>query len=299
MKLPEFLRVAYHCQHKRVGFESHRQIAPMMKWAVLLAASILPLAAQWLNYPDAGSPRTKDGKPNLTAPAPRINGRPDLSGVWQAERTPESEFARVLGKDGLKLAIDRNDITKDVINVFWGLKPEEQPLKPEAVAILKERANTFFPSTYCLPAGIPAGIFVFAFKIIQAPHEIVILLEDGDPPRQIHTDERSLPKDPQPSWMGYSVGKWQRDTLIVETIGFNEASWVDLFGHPRSELMRIREHYRRRDFGHMDLEVTLEDPKYYTRPFTLKTELNLIPDSDVLEFVCNENEKDRVHLEKR
>ena len=99
--------------------------------------------------------------------------------------------------------------------------------------------------------------------------------------------------------MGYSVGKWQGDTLIVETTGFNEASWLDLFGHPRSELMRIREQYRRRDFGHMDLEVTLEDPKYYMRPFTLKTELNLIPDSDVLEYVCNENEKDRVHLEKR
>ena len=102
----------------------------------------------------------------------------------------------------------------------------------------------------------------------------------------------------QPSWMGYSVGKWQGDTLTVETIGFNEASWLDTFGHPRSELVRIREAYHRRDFGHMDLEVTLEDPKYYTRPFTLNTQLNLIPDSDVLEFVCGENEKDRAHLDK-
>ena len=125
-----------------------------------------------------------------------------------------------------------------------------------------------------------------------------MLLGDGDPPRQIHTDGRSLPQDPQPSWIGYSVGKWQGDTLAVDTIGFNEESWLDLFGHPRSELMRIRESYRRRDFGHMDLEVTLEDPKYYTRPFTFKTGLNLIPDSDVLEFVCGENEKDRIHTEK-
>ena len=299
MQVPEFLRVADHCQHKRVGFESHQQITSIMKWAVLLAASTLPLAAQWLNYPDAGTPRAKDGKPNLTAPAPRINGKPDLSGVWQAERTPESEFARVLGKDAPNVGIDLNDITKQALDVFWGLNPEEQPLRPEAVAILKQRANMIPPSTYCLPAGIPAGIFVYAFKLIQAPHEIVILLEDGDPPRQIHTDGRSLPKDPQPSWMGYSVGKWQGDTLIVETIGFNETNWLDLFGHPRSELMRIRENYRRPDFGHMDLEVTFEDPKYYTRPFTLKTELNLIPDSDLLEFVCNENEKDAPKLSSK
>jgi hypothetical protein len=99
--------------------------------------------------------------------------------------------------------------------------------------------------------------------------------------------------------MGYSVGKWQGDMLAVDTIGFNETRWLDLHGHPRSELMRIREHYRRRDFGHMDLEVTLEDPKYYARPFTFQTGLSLIPDTDVLEFVCGENEKDRTHMENR
>jgi hypothetical protein len=267
--------------------------------AILLATSMLPLAAQWLNYPEARTPRTKDGKPNLAAPAPRMNGKPDLSGVWQAERTPESEYARVFGNDPAKLQIDLNDLTKHAVNVFWGLKPEQQPLRPEAVAILKQRANLASPSTHCLPTSIPASMFVYAFKIIQAPQEIVILLEDGDPPRQIHTDGRSLPQDPQPAWMGYSVGKWQGDTLAVETIGFNEASWLDVVGHPRSESMRIRERYHRRDFGHMDLEVTFEDPKYYTQPFTIKTGLNLIPDSDVLEFVCGENEKDGTHMEKR
>jgi hypothetical protein len=126
----------------------------------------------------------------------------------------------------------------------------------------------------------------------------VILPGDGDPSRQIHTDGRSLPKDPQPSWVGYSVGDWQGDTLVVETTGFNEASWLDKIGHPRSESMLIRERYHRRSFGDMDLEITIEDPKYYTRPFTMKTELHLIPASDVLEFVCGENEKDRIHLEK-
>jgi hypothetical protein len=271
----------------------------MKSVCILLLIPTLPLAAQWLNYPEARTARTKDGKPNLTAPAPRMNGKPDLSGVWQAERTPESEYARVLGKDIGKLQVDLNDATKEAASVFWGLKPEQQPLRPEAVAIIKQHMGINHPSSHCLPAGLPASIFIFAFKMIQTPEEIVVLLEDGDPPRQIHTDGRSLPQDPQPSWMGYSVGKWEGDTLAVETIGFNDQAWLDLAGHPRSESMRILERYRRRDFGHMDLEVTLEDSKYYTRPFTLNTQLNLIPDSDVLETVCTENEKDAIHMEKR
>jgi len=270
-----------------------------MKWiAILLATATLPVSAQWLDYHEARTPRTKDGKPNLTAPAPHINGKPDLSGVWQTERTPLSEFTRVLGDDVAKVQVDLNDVTKHEVNVFWDLKPEEQPLRPEAVAIMKQRAGLDFPTSRCLPAGVPAGMFIYPSKIIQAPQEIVFLSGVNDPPRQIYTDGRSLPKDPQPAWMGYSVGNWQGDTLVVETIGFNDASWLDAFGHPRSESMRIHERYRRRDFGHMDLELTLEDPKYYTRPYTFKTELNLIPDSDVLEFVCSENEKDRTHVEK-
>ena len=266
--------------------------------AVLLAAAALPLAAQWLNYPDARTPRTKDGKPDLTAPAPRLNRKPDLSGVWQSDRTPLSEYARVLGDDTGKVQVDLNDITNLTMDVFWGLKPNERPLRPEAVAVLKGRARLTSPSTRCLPAGVPAALFVYAFKIIQTPREILFLLGEGDPPRQIYTDGRSLPQDPQPAWMGYSVGNWKGDELVVETIGFTEESWLDLRGHPRSESMRIRERYRRRDFGHMDLEVTFEDPKYYTRPFTIKTGLNLMPDSDALEFVCGENEKDRAHMSK-
>ena len=265
--------------------------------AILLATTTLPLVAQWLNYPDPGTPRTKDGKPNLTAPAPRIKGKPDLTGVWLAERTPESEFTRVLGNNIAQVQVDLNDVTKHAVNVFWGLKPEEEPLRPAALAIMKQREGQDFVTSRCLPAGIPAGMLFYNFKIVQAPREIVIL-PGFDPPRQIYTDGRSLPKDPQPSWMGYSVGTWQGDTLTVDTVGFSEASWLDGFGHPRSESMHITERYHRRDFGHMDLEVTFEDPKYYTRPFSFKTGLNLIPDSDVLEFVCAENEKDRAHVGK-
>ena len=272
----------------------------MMKFlAILLATSALPLWAQWLNYPEAGTPRGKDGKPNLTARAPRMNGKPDLSGVWQAERTPLSEYERVLGKDPGRLQVDLNDATKETANVFWGIKPEEQPLQPEALAVMKQRAGQANPVARCLPGGLPTDIFVYEFKIVQARREIVILLGEGDPSRQIYIDGRGLPRDPQPAWMGYSVGKWEGDTLAVETTGFNEESWLDGARHPRSESMHIRERYHRRDFGHMDLEVTMEDPKYYTRPIVLKTQLNLIPDSDVLEFVCNENEKDQAHRPKQ
>ena len=256
--------------------------------------------AQWLNHRDPRIPRTSDGRPNLSAAAPRLSGKPDLSGVWQAERTPVEEFVRVLGPGLPQLQVDLGDITKHVLDVFWGLKPEEEPLRPEGVAILQQRrtAGEDFQGAYCLPTTLPATVFVLAFKMIQAPGELVVLPGTGDPARQIYTDGRSLPKDPDPSWTGHSVGTWQGDTLVVETIGIHTRAWLDGFGHPRSEAMRITERYRRRDFGHMDLEMTFDDPKYYTRPFGLKTTLTLIPDTDVLEYVCTENWKDRVRSTK-
>lgn len=269
-----------------------------MRLTAILFITTVPLAAQWLNYPDSRTPRTRNGKPNLTAPAPRMNGKPDLSGVWQAERTPESEFTRVLGNDVPKLQVDLNEVTGQVIDVFWGMKPEEQPLRPEGAAILKERMGKADPKTYCLPAGVPAALFITDFKIVQSPREMVMVLETGDPPRQVHLDGRGLPKDPVPSWMGSSTGRRQGDTLVIETTGFTEKSWLDSVGHPRSEAMHIREAYHRRDFGHMDLEVTIDDPKYYTRPFSFKTQLNVMPDTDVFEYVCNENEQDLRHTEK-
>jgi hypothetical protein len=267
---------------------------------VLLACALECAHAQWLGHPDSRTPRTKDGKANLAAPAPRLNGKPDLTGLWQAERTPEPEYARVLGKDYSALQIDLHDINKDVLNVFWGLKPEEEPLSAEGAAAYKSHQATpfLYPHTQCLPDGIPADMFVMTFKMIQAPQEIVMLTEIGSPPRQIFTDGRGLPQDPEPSWMGYSIGKWEGDRLVVQTNGLNDRGWLDGFGHPRSERMRVTERYRRRDFGHMDLEMTLDDPKYYTRPFTLKANLKLMPDSDILEYVCAENEKDRAHLGK-
>jgi len=267
---------------------------------IMLTGALTHAQAQWLNYPDSRIPRTKDGKPNLTAPAPRLNGKPDVSGLWQAERTPEREYDAVLGNGFTALQPDTYNITKNVLNVFWGMKPEEEPLRPEAAAIVKHRQASPLEARHlqCLPGSIPMGLLILTFKIIQTPEEIVMLTETADPPRQIHMDGRALPKNPDPTWMGYSVGHWEGATLVVETNGLNDRAWLDGFGHPRSESMHITERYHRRDFGHMDLEITFNDPKYYTQPFTIKTGLGLIPDSDLLEYVCAENEKDRAHLGK-
>jgi hypothetical protein len=264
---------------------------------LLLVGTVACVEAQWLNHRDPTIPRTADGKPNLAASAPRFNRKPDMSGVWQAERTPVDEFVKVLGPGLPQIQPDLNDVTKHVINVFWGVKPGEEPLTPQGAAVLRQRqaSGEEFQPSYCLPTSLPGSMLVLSFKMIQAPGEIVVIPGTGEPPRQIYTDGRGLPKDPDPTWTGHSIGTWQGDTLVVETVGIQTRAWLDGFGHPRSEGMRITERYRRRDFGHMDLEVTLEDPMYYSRPFGFKTTLTLMPDTDVLEYVCNENEKDRVH----
>jgi hypothetical protein len=270
-----------------------------MRRLSILVLIAIPLAAQWSGYRDPQVPR-KNGVSDLKAPAPHINGKPDLSGMWQAERTPREELLKTLGPGFLDLQIDVNDVGKYYMDIFWGTKPEEEPLRPEAAALVKARANAPVPTARCLPAGLPGALFIYGFKLIQTPRELVMLPESGDPPRQIYMDGRKLPvgRDVQPAWVGYSVAKWEGDTLVVETTGFNEDSWLDASGHPRSENMRIRESYHRRDFGHMDLEVKIEDPKYYTHPFGFKTQLELVPDGDSIEYVCGENEKDRVHTAK-
>ncbi len=269
----------------------------MRKLTILFLALTVPLAAQWSDRQNTQTPR-KNGKPDLSAPAPRLAGKPDLAGVWQAEASPVSEVAGVLGSEFANQQVDLADVGKYYINVFWNLKNDQVPLRPAGAAIMKEREHVPNPTSRCLPAGIPGGLFIYAFKVIQTPREIVMLPGSGDPPRQIYIDGRALPVNAQPTWSGYSVAKWRGDTLIVETTGFTEDSWLDAFGHPRSETMRVTESYRRRDFGHIDLEVNFEDSKYYTRPFGFKTQLNLVADGDVLEFICGENEKDRAHLAK-
>ena len=146
-------------------------------------------------------------------------------------------------------------------------------------------------------AGLPfGGLLPFAVKFIQAPRVIVVMQESDGGIRQIFTDGRKHTADPTPSWMGYSVGRWEGDSLVVDTVGFNDKAWVDAFGHPRSEAMHLEERYRRRDFGHMDVAVTLDDPKMYTKTFRIQYTLDLIPDSEIGEYVCAENEKDNAHI---
>jgi len=259
----------------------------------LLFAMAASAHAQWLNHRDPKTPRTPDGKANLSAPAPRVSGKPDLTGMWQTQRTPVDELVKVTGPELPLLQVDLNDITKYALNVFWGTKPGEEPLRPEGAAAFKahQASGLENQSAYCLPAALPSNLEITEFKMIQAPGQLVVIPGTGDPPRQIYTDGRSLPKDPEPNWTGYSVGTWRGDTLTVETVGITTRAWLDGFGHPRSDAMKITERYRRRDFGHMDLEISFEDPKYYTRPFGYKTTLTLLPDTDILDYVCAENQK--------
>jgi len=230
-------------------------------------------AAQWLQLPTPGIPRTPDGKPNLTAPAPRTrDGKPDLSGMW--ERGGDHYYN----------------------NAGADLKPAD--VKPWAQALYRRRLADFGTDAMeaqCLPLGPAALTTSDPVKFIQTPSLIVILLEDLTY-RQIHMDGRKLPKNPNPSWMGYSVGRWDGDTLVVETSGFTERAWLDYDGHPHTEALRLTERYRRRDFGHLDVKLTFDDPGAYERPWTVSVPMELFPDTELLEFVCRENEKSPAHI---
>jgi hypothetical protein len=269
--------------------------------SLFLAILGVTASAQWLNYPAPGTPRTRDGKPNLTARAPRApNGKPDLSGVWHVEATPLAEMKRLFGDDVGAVSVpgmEPDTISKYAFNILLDFKPEDSPARPDATKVMLSRLKNQsrdLPATRCLPMGPPlATLLSEVHKIVQTPGLTIILLEVDSAFRQIYTDGRPLPEDPSPSWLGYSVGRWEGDTLVVQTIGFNDKAWLDAAGHPRSEKTRLTERYRRRDFGHLDVETTIDDPVNYTRPFTIKVTHLLQADSDILEYFCAENEKDR------
>jgi hypothetical protein len=259
--------------------------------------------AQWIDYRDPRTPRTRDGKPDLSAPAPRLNGKPDLSGVWQVEPPPAGEIERLFPGIGDQVVPgdDPRTFSKYFINILSDYKQGEEPFQPAGAELFKKQFDLFqrglSTTALCLPMGLPgASLLAFPFKIIQAPGVTVIMHELDGTHRQIYTDGRKHVPDPQPAWLGYSVGKWDGDTFVVETVGFNDKSWLDGIGHPHSEALRLTERYRRRDYGHMEMEVTMDDPKMYTKPFSIKVTQLLIPDSDIIESVCAENEKDRPHM---
>ena len=268
-------------------------------WILITLAGAAACAhAQWLNHPTPGIPRTKDGKANLSAPAPRASdGKPDLSGIWEAEPAPRAELLRGL-PDGVNF-VGEDSVSTYFMNILADFKPGEAPILPTALAAFREHAATQgagFSLTRCLPSGLPvAESAPEPHKIIQTPGLIVVLYEADMSFRQIYTDGRKLPVDPQPTWLGYSVGKWEGDSLVVDVNGFNDKSWLDASGHPHSEALHLTERFRRIDFGHMEIQITIDDPKNYTEPFTIKSNQRLRADTDILEFVCLENEKDASH----
>jgi hypothetical protein len=253
-------------------------------------ASGFTLQAQWLNQPMAGAPRTADGKINMAGPVPRVNGKPDLAGIWQAEAEPRGPGLFGLGES------PNSKYFRDILSDF---KPDEAPLTPLGAQLMRQNAAagpTASPSLNCLPDGVPHGdLLPEPFKIIQTPGEILMLYEVETTFRQIFTDGRKQLVDPAPSWMGYSVAKWDGDTLVVDSIGFNNLSWLDARGHGHSEEMRVEERFHRRDYGHLDMTVTVTDPKVFTRPVAINFTEGLLPDTDLLEHYCLEDEKDAAH----
>jgi hypothetical protein len=262
-----------------------------MKFLLLIGSIATPLVmGQWLNYPTAGIPRTNDGKPNLSAPAPRTpDGKADLSGIWEVLHN------RPCPPEGCP---DMH-IPEEFLDIGFSLKGG-LPYQPWAAAIVKQRSDDQRkddPNAHCLPVGLVRMYTTPLFrKIVQTSGLVVILNERNAEYRQIFTDARPLPADPQPSWNGYSSGKWDGDTLVVQSIGFRDGLWLDAGGSPLTESGKITERFHRVNYGKLEIEITVDDSKAYTKPWTVKLTQLLAPDTDLLDYYCSENEKDVSHL---
>lgn len=249
---------------------------------------LAPLEAQWLHYPSAGVPRTPDGRPNLAAPAPKFaDGKPDFSGMWQAaDPLPCNDVTRVCTD---------LPITVQFGNLAAGL-PGGLPYTPWALDEMKKRPGTD-PYTHCLsPGGPRMHLLPTMKKVVQTPSLMVIMDEYNASFRQIFTDGRPLPQDPQPTWNGYSTGHWEGDRLLVESNGFRDDQWLDARGNPLTSAAKVIERFRRPSFGALEIEITIDDPKAYTRPWTVLVKQTAVPDTDMLDSICLENEKDAAHM---
>jgi hypothetical protein len=291
---------------------------------VLFAVSSMSVSAQWPAYPTAGVPKTADGKPNLEGPAPRTpDGKPDFSGIW------ENRFGGVPGGGGGRrgappaagapaapapaptappapprpaLPADGTPPVATFFNVGAGF-PDGLPFQPWAAELLKKRRadnDKDNPDAHCLPMGfMQFHEHVQPRKIVQTPTLMVIMYEGNYGLRNIFMDGRSLPtNDAQPWWYGYSVGKWEGDTLVVQTVGLRDGGWLDIWGSPFTEAAKITERFRRPTFGKLEIDVTIDDPKAYTKPFTVRVNHRILLDSEMIEFICLENERSSPHYEK-
>jgi len=283
-----------------------------MKSLVTLAlatAFAVSLSAQWPRYKHPEVPRLADGKVNLTAPAPKFfDGHPDLSGVWENPGWREGAAASgvITGVGGAPTT--RSEPSRRgpalMIAAFFELGsmvPGGLPYQPWAKELKDKRTKENAkdnPDAHCLPLGnMQLHLHPEPRKIIQARNEIVVLYEGNAGVRQIFTDGRSLPSgDPQPWWFGYSTGKWDGDALVVQTSGFRDGGWLDVNGSPLTDAGKMTEKFRRINYGTLELELTVDDPKAYTKPFTVKFTQRLMPDDELIEFICQENELSSAHF---
>ena len=257
-------------------------------WAAVLAAAAAPAHAQWERARDRSLQWSQDGTPNLSAPTPRVNGRVDLSGVWVADADPLPP-----GIEAVEVDVQ---FPRHMINIAADLEVGKAPLQPAAAKLMEERSGTEAPGAFCKPTGVPhVNAIVLPYKIVQTPNLVLVLYEENTVFRQIFLDGRKPVADPEPRFMGYSTGRWEGDELVVDTVGVTDQSWLDGMGHPHTDRMRITERFRRRDAGHLEIQTTIDDPGAYTSPFTYTVKATLVPEDDLLEYFCSENEKDSEH----
>jgi len=274
-----------------------------MRLAIPLLACVLTASAahaQWLNYPTPGLPRTKDGKPILTAPAPKTpDGKPDLSGVWHVQPSGLAEMKRLFGNDVDTVQVpgmEIDTVSKYGVNVLADFAPGQEPVRNEAAGAITARNH--HPSgldtlSRCLPAGLPVGTLLSEFtKIVQTPGLTLIMHELDNATRQIYTDGRPLPKDPNPAWLGYSIGRWEKDTLVLDTVGLNDKSWLlQAIWLPHTEKLHIIERYTRPDLAHLNIDVTIEDPDTFVKPVERHVQWLFTPGEEIFEAICAENNK--------
>ena len=256
---------------------------------VLSLAFIPALQAQWLGYATPNVPKKADGTLNLAAPAPRTaDGKPDLSGMWGWIN---------IGKPCGAQCTD-TQISREFGNIASSLK-SQLPYQPWAAELVKKRSveQGLDPNVHCMPRGAPRIWTDDYYKrIFEVPDRVIILTERNMQYRQIFTDGRKFPADPNPTWNGYSVGHWEGDTFVVETIGFRDDLWLDARGNPLTDQAKMTEKIRRPNFGTLEIEITIDDPKAYTAPWTVKMEEPLILDSELIDYYCLENERDSGHM---
>ena len=260
--------------------------------AAALATGSPAVFSQWLGYPTANVPRTADGKPNLAAPAPRTaDGKPDFSGMYG--------WINIGTWCGAECT--DTQISREFINIAATLK-NPLPYQPWAADLVKKRSveQGLDPNVHCMPRGAPRIWTDDYYKrIFMVPGRMIILTERNMQYRQIFIDGRALPKDPNPVWNGYSTAKWEGDTLVVETIGFRDDLWLDARGDPLTEQGKMTERIRRPNYGNLEVEMTINDPKAYTAPWTVKVNQPLVLDSELIDYYCLENEKDSAHMRQQ